>query len=40
MKTMLSFLSVIVCLIFLFLLAPIAGSEETEADEDQEADSF
>ena len=36
MKTMLSFLSVIVCLIFLFLLVPMAGAEETEAAESQE----
>jgi hypothetical protein len=38
MKTMLSFLSVIVCLIFLSLLVPMAGSQETEAAESQEAD--
>ena len=38
MKTMLSFLSVIVCLIFLSLLVPMAGFQETEAAEDQEAD--
>jgi len=31
MKTMLSFSSVIVCLIALFLLVPIAGAQETEA---------
>ena len=36
MKTMLSFLSVIVCLIFLFLLVPVAGSGETEDAENQE----
>ena len=30
MKTMLSFSSVIVCLIALFLLVPIAGVQETE----------
>jgi len=38
MKTMLSFSIVIVCLISLFLLAPIAGSEETEAAESQETE--
>jgi len=38
MKTMLSFLSVIVCLIFLFLLVPVAGSGETEAAESQETE--
>jgi cell division protein FtsB len=37
MKTMLSFLSVIVCLIALFLLVPIAGAQETEVAEDQES---
>jgi len=36
MKTMLSFSSVIVCLICLFLLVPIAGAEETENAENQE----
>ena len=36
MKTMLSFSSVIVCLIFLLLLVPMAGAEEPEAAEDQE----
>jgi len=35
MKTMLSFSSVIVCLICLFLLVPIAGAQETEVAEDQ-----
>jgi len=38
MKTVLSFLSVIVCLIFLFLLVPMAGAEETEAAESQETE--
>jgi cell division protein FtsB len=37
MKTMLSFSSLIVCLITLFLLVPIAAAQETEAAEDQEA---
>jgi len=36
MKTILSFSSVIVCLIFLFLLVPTAGAEETETAENQE----
>ena len=36
MKTMLSFSSVIVCLISLFLLVQIAGAQETEAAETQE----
>jgi len=36
MKTMLSFSSVFVCLIFLFLLVPVAGAEETETAENQE----
>ena len=36
MKTMLSFSSVFVCLIFLFLLVPMAGAEETETAENQE----
>ena len=36
MKTMLSFSSVIVCLIFLFLLVPMVGAEETEDAADQE----
>ena len=36
MKTMLSFSSVIVCLIFLFLLVPTAGAQETETAENQE----
>ncbi len=35
MKTMLSFSSVTVCLICLFLLVPIAGAQETEVAEDQ-----
>ena len=38
MKTMLSFLSVIVCLIFLSLLVPMAGSQETDAAESQETE--
>ena len=38
MKTMLSFSSVIVCLIALFLLVPIALAQETQTAEDQEAD--
>ncbi len=37
MKTLLSFSSVIVCLIFLFLLVPMAGAQETETAEDQES---
>jgi hypothetical protein len=37
MKTMLSFSSVTVCIIALFLLAPIAGAQDTEAAEDQDA---
>ena len=37
MKTILSFSSVIVCLIFLFLLVPTAGAQETEVAEDQES---
>jgi len=36
MKTMLSFSSVFVCLIFLVLLVPVAGAEETETAENQE----
>ena len=36
MKTILSFSSVFVCLIFLFLLVPTAGAEEPEAAENQE----
>ncbi len=36
MKTMLSFSSVIVCLICLFLLVPIVGAEESEDAENQE----
>ena len=36
MKTMLSFSSVIVCFIFLFLLVPMAGAEEPEDAADQE----
>jgi hypothetical protein len=36
MKTMLSFSSVIVCLISLVLLVPISGVQETEAAENQE----
>ena len=36
MKTMLSFSSVFVYLIFLFLLVPVAGAEETETAADQE----
>ena len=36
MKTMLSFSSVIVCLICLFLLVPMAGAEEPEDAADQE----
>ena len=38
MKTMLSFLSISVCLICLLLLAPIAGTQETGAAEDQETE--
>ena len=38
MKTMLSFSSVTVCLIALFLLVPIALAQETQTAEDQEAD--
>ena len=37
MKTMLSFSSVFVFLICLFLLVPIAGAQETEVAEDQES---
>ena len=36
MKTRLSFSSVIVCLITLFLLVPIAGAQESEDAENQE----
>jgi hypothetical protein len=36
MKTMLFLSSIIVCLIYLFLLVPIAGAQETEAAENQE----
>ena len=36
MKTMLSFSSVIVCLISLFLLVPMAGAQEEEVAENQE----
>ena len=36
MKTMVSFSSIIVGLICLFLLVPIAGAQETEAAENQE----
>jgi len=36
MKTMLSFSSVIVCLIALFLLVPIAGAQETEVAEGED----
>ena len=36
MKTMLSFSSVFVCLLALFLLVPIAGAQDQEAAEDQE----
>jgi len=35
MKTMLSISSVILCLIALFLLAPITGAQETEATQNQ-----
>ena len=37
MKTILSFSSVFVFLISLFLLVPIAGAQETEVAEDQES---
>ena len=37
MKTILSFSSLVVCLIFLFLQVPIAGAQETEVTENQEA---
>ena len=37
MKTMLSFSSVTVCIIALFLLAPIAGAQDTEVAEEQES---
>ena len=36
MKTMLSFSSVIICLMTLFLLVPMAGAQETEDAENQE----